>query len=349
MAEVTAQPPVDVDFAVIAQQVARRDKRVRRGAAGSAALAVAAIVAVTAGYGVSRTSNPTEGSRPFISPAATVDATWRQDSWSTVSWRTPAGWLPSAAYPDHSRPSNDVIEGPYIGTARMPVTSPSPRPVLGTGVLGSAGPVLPPDAVVAWFTYGQRSTQRLSDGPPFTDTTPDGLKTQCVALGADAVFHAVRHFGTQAHGSNLALDGCLSGTGTALFYAQLAAVLASATDSAYLIPELGPSAATTAPSAGTAETLCASMVGTYASAELTTVDQIRTATWGPALAGNKGNLADAFLGAKGSDPAAWCWQGSGDHYTAYAVHAGDTPVEAGSLGTTGGVVSPVPSGQPLFP
>jgi hypothetical protein len=322
-------------------------------------LAVAAIVTVTALHGSSGTDTERQRSRPFISPTATIDATWQHESWGTVSWRTPAGWLPSAAYPDHSRPSNDIIEGPYIGTARFPVTSPSPRPVLGTGVLGSAGPVLPPDAAVAWFTYGQRSTQRLSDGPPFAETAPEGLKAQCAALGAAAIFHAVRQFGSQAHGSNLALDGCLSGTDTALFSAQLSAVLASASDSAYPATALGSPAPTTAPSvraAGpsptatasgtTAQALCHSALGSVATASPTTVGVIRAYRVGPA----EPTSPHGFPSAASGEPAAWCWVHDMTQRVnlVYAVHAGDSAI---LMVTIGGVAfnGGVHSGEPQLP
>ncbi|MDX6255963.1 MAG: hypothetical protein QOJ11_2297 [Frankiales bacterium] len=517
MTEVTAQPPVDVDFAAVARRVQRRDKRLRRTAAGAAVLAVAAIAGVPTVYGMSGQRTRVQSIAPPSLPVVTVDATWRHDSWNTLTWRIPAGWLPSAANPDHSRPSNALIEGPYIGNARLPVTSPSPRPVRGTGVLGSAGPELPSDAVVAWFSYGERSVHQLSDGSAFDDTTPPGLVTQCAQLGAGRIFHAVRQFGTQAHGSNLALDGCISATDPAMFEAELRAVLASAADSAYpsislgtppasatsavadvaaiwdhirwrmpsswqlgaepffgsgppghltrprylgpaplqdpctLVPlecnpkqgvehvadggvlasiafgpilprpgapaapdtgtlstadsqcaawggvatfhaerdfglaadgervalgaclgngyptetlatlrtiaasvtddEYGPMAAPTTPSptasGTTAAALCTSALGPVASAELTTVGLIRTATWGPALADGKGRLADAFPGAKDDDPAAWCWQGVRLSYTAYAVHAGDAAREA--AGFNGWSSSAPPSGPPMFP
>ncbi|MDX6211028.1 MAG: hypothetical protein QOF82_115, partial [Frankiales bacterium] len=239
MAEVTAQPPLDVDFATVAGQVARRDKRRRRTAAGAAVLAVAVIVGVPTVYGTSGQDKRVQSMPPASLPVVSVDATWRHDSWGTLTWRTPGDWLPSAAYPDHGRPSNTDVEGPYIGNARLPVTSPSPRPLRGSGVLGSAGPQLPPDAVVAWFSYGQRSVRVLSDGPPFDDTTPPGLQQQCAQLGAGRIFHAVRQFGTQAHGSNLALDGCISAADPAKYEGKLLAVLASAADSAYPPINLG--------------------------------------------------------------------------------------------------------------
>ncbi len=231
MSEVTEQPPVDVDLSAVAHKVKRHRSRVRSAAVVGSVVAVALVVAVPV---LGRSRGGTEAAGPSPTPAAAPivvpDASWGNDTWNGVSWRTPPGWLRSAAYPGHPRPSNAHIEGPYIGTARLPVTGPTPRPLQGTGVLGSAGPTLAPNAVVAWFTYGQRDEDGFTSD---FSATPAYLKEQCTAMGAPYVFHQARQFGTATHGSNLSLDGCISAANPDLFRAQLAAILATATDSAY--------------------------------------------------------------------------------------------------------------------
>ena len=107
-----------------------------------------------------------------------------------------------------------------------------------------------------------------------------------------------------------------------------------------------PTASGVARGAG-ASALCQSALGDYVSAELTTVAQIRIATWGPQLANHKGNLWDAFPGASASDEAAWCWRGQNHSFSAFAVHSGDKAREAGRL--VGWSADAPPSGQPTFP
>jgi hypothetical protein len=108
-------------------------------------------------------------------------------------------------------------------------------------------------------------------------------------------------------------------------------------------PTLTPAAASGVAVGTTAAELCRSALGTYATADLTTVGDVRTATWGPGA-----GIAGAFPGAAASDPAAWCWQLHGGEAGVYAAHTGDPAVLAITIS---GAYKPgqVPSGPPNVP
>ena len=237
MHEVTAQPPVEVDFGAVEHLVRRRQRRLRSAAGGAAVAAVAVIIAVPVLGGMADNDRHAQQSAPGV-PG-------RTDTWNTLSWVVPSDWPASDAYPDHSRPSNAFIDGPYIGSARVPMAPPTPRPTQGSGVLASAAPTLPAGAVVGWFSYGLRAD-------PLTPASFDAdamtyLPARCAAMGAAHTFHAVRQFGTAAAGSNLALDGCINAADPSTQEAQLAAVLASVKDSAYAASSSAPSSAVVSP------------------------------------------------------------------------------------------------------
>ena len=346
MDEVTAQPPVDVDFGAVEQLVRRRRARTGAFAWGAAAAAVAMIVAV-----------PALGGRPGLVHQTHLPATpgagttgLRQDSWNTLRWSVPSDWPASDAYPDHSRPSNAFIDGPYLGSTRVPLSPPTPRATQGSGVLTSAGPILPEGAVVGWFSYGLRSDPLAGDS--FDADAVRYLPARCAAMGASQTFHAVRQFGTPTAGSNLSLNGCINAADPTLQLAQLRAILRSVTDSAFPAPPTPSSTSLSLgdPSTGRAAALCQAALGGFATATLTTIAEIHSIEGGPRTPDNPHAhvFPNIFKDAAPSDSAAWCWTRTADGkgYEAWLVHAGDPPHHTGaeSLGLTG----PPPSGAPGY-
>ena len=81
------------------------------------------------------------------------------------------------------------------------------------------------------------------------------------------------------------------------------------------------------------------------SATRTSVGDLRS--WGFSGPVQKRPLANVFPSAASSDPAAWCWtRAAVDSYTAWGVHASDTPRRAI---TATGPTDVVPAGPPLIP
>lgn len=373
MVEVTAQPPLDVDFAAIQHRVQRRQRR--RGVT-----AVAATVIVVVGIAVpaalsSRKGPSTSGAsaRPSAVSAsastAAIDPSWVAGSWDGFSWRQPARWkLVDAGVGDHSRPMNAGIEGPFLTTEKL---GHGCAPISDGFQCGRALVLehLPVDGVVveligSFSEPGPITTPADDTG---TVTAPDQI---CTGWGGAASFTASRSFTAPGGPAVLQLVGCLGAAVPASAATDLRTVLASASYSANPTQAVGTPSALGSPTpigtptepAGTptpgpvvtsrakgttAAQLCHSALGSYVSAELSSVAEIRSATWGPATVDGKGRLAAAFSGAKASDPAAWCWTGNRQVYTDWAVHAGDLPVDAAAIGDSG--PGDPPSGPPNFP
>ncbi|MDX6212352.1 MAG: hypothetical protein QOF82_1439, partial [Frankiales bacterium] len=259
-------------------------------------------------------------------------------SWAQFHWRMPPTWQ-LGKEPPASSGSPGVLTGRrFLGPA--PFHDPCASTTgcdPGKYVVGSP--------LLASIVFGPLGPTAPADPNPGSVVANDG---DCTRWGVKEAFVAERDFGTTAHGERLVLSACLGEGYSAETLATLKAVVASFTDDTFP-PMAAPLTPTAIASGTTAMALCTSALGPVASAELTTVGLVRTATWGPRLANGKGNLADAFPGAKDDDLAAWCWQGSGAYYAAYAVHAGSPAVPAGGMGTVGGDLTPVPSGQPMAP
>ena len=124
--------------------------------------------------------------------------------------------------------------------------------------------------------------------------------------------------------------------------------------SAAATPTLTPAAASGVATGSTAAALCESALGTFATAELDTVADVRTASWGPPAIDASGELVgrlpDAFPGAKAKDAAAWCWTLPAHNIAdIYVVHAGDRALLAASINGIDYQPGQVPSGVPPIP
>ena len=371
MAQVTAQPPVDVDFAAIQQRVQRRRQRRRTTAVVATVIAVVAIAvpaALSSGKD-SPTSSPSARPSAVSASASTalVDPSWVAGSWEGFSWQQPARWkLVDAGVGDHSRPFSAPIEGPFLTTEKL---GHGCAPTSDGFQCGRALVLqhLPADGVVVELIGRFSEPGSVPANDTGTVTAPDQV---CAGWGGTAGFTASRSFTSPGGPTVLQLLGCLGAAVPASAATDLRRVLASASYSADPTQAVGtpsalgsptpdgtpteaagtptPSPVVTGRATGrTAAQLCHSAVGSYASAELSTVAEIRSASWGPAMADGKGRLATAFPGARASDPAAWCWTGNRQVYTDWAVHAGDLPVDAAAIGDSG--PGTPPSGPPNFP
>jgi hypothetical protein len=234
MAEVTAQPPADVDFGAVEGLVRRRRARTGALAGGGAAAAVAVIVAVPLVFAGSSSPRVDKGapSRP-TRVVGTVDPTWIPGSWGEFSWRQPRQWkVVDTGLGNHSRLSNDGIEGPFLTTVSLGKGCYSTGPNSGACNRRHVLQHIPADGVVAELIgsvsdYPSTVTQPEDPG---TLVSPDST---CAAWGGASSFTATRTFGPADDSHELQIVGCLGSQVVNSGAADLRAVLASVTDASF--------------------------------------------------------------------------------------------------------------------
>ncbi|MDX6227883.1 MAG: hypothetical protein QOI76_1273 [Frankiales bacterium] len=227
MTEVTAQPPVDVDFAAVARRVQLR--RRRQGASISVlAVVVAVLIAVPATMSGAGSAPSAKGPKqlPTTTPDAgpVIDSSWEHASWNNISWRMPTGWLSTEQQQMNMRksPMGGPGYGPVISTMKVKTCS---SPSCG---LSSILVHLPVDGVAGQLIviggYGGASL-------PAEDTGTVGSPDQtCQGWGGAATFTSVRHFGTAPYTHAISFSACLGSGQVATAPGQLRALVASEVD-----------------------------------------------------------------------------------------------------------------------
>ena len=139
-----------------------------------------------------------------------------------------------------------------------------------------------------------------------------------------------RHLGPKESGEQLALQACFGPAANQRGYELLTLVLASAVDSRY----------------GDPAALCSKVPGTVASAELTSVGDIRGLQWGDTRP-----AAGVFGKASADDIAAWCWvrDDASRQFVVWGTHDGDAPQQLVTLTTAMYGSGANPSGAPMSP
>jgi hypothetical protein len=229
MAEVTAQPPVDVDFAAVMRTVRRRRVQ-RQGVAAFAAALVAAVAIVVpvalSGSGTSAekgpavAGTPTPVSTPTSARASAppADSSWRKTSRNGLSWRTPPGWRVLNVKPvTHSEPAGAANSLAVLST--FPVGSKCSVPDVSRCLLK-----LPDDGVFARVIAGGGYGQVVGQD----SGTLTAAKDECKAMGAARSFTSMRTFGTAPYTIDVQVSGCLGedalNTGPTLLRALVASL-----------------------------------------------------------------------------------------------------------------------------
>ena len=298
-------------------------------------------------------------------------------SWTAggLSWLTPSGW---ASTDKHVAPTTvdqvTQINGPYLSTA--PVSASCGEVVAGLRCRGGQPIIaLGADDAIAQLSV---SPYRNIEGDAGQFFPVDNLgqvqpaDQDCSAAGGAQLWTWSHLYGRRGNGKLVRATACVGKSAGDERISQLLALtgtisvrgfpdLNAGTDRPTLLPRPTPTGATLTPAAAggvaagtTAAALCGSGLGTYETAELTTVGEVRTASWGPPVVDAKGaiegRLTYAFPGAKTSDRAAWCWTLPAHNIAdIYVVHAGDKALLASSINGVEYTPGQVPSGPPAIP
>jgi hypothetical protein len=230
MAEVTAQPPIDVDFAAVQGQVRRRRRRLQGAASATIAIVVAVAIAVQASLsgGGSTTAEKkpgeqTPGELPTSATAAVDSSSWATTNKYGLSWRTPPGWHVLDVKPVlHSEPAGVPNALALLSPTSLPSTCADPDKV------SSCLLRLPDDGVFAQVISGGgygRSADSSDSG------TVTAASDQCHAMGAARSFTSLRAFGSQPYTVEVQVTACLGKSAAGTAPSLLRAVVASLADS----------------------------------------------------------------------------------------------------------------------
>lgn len=230
MSEVTAQPPVDIDFAAVEGQVRRRRRRLQGAASSAVAIVVAIAIAVPASLsgGGSTTADrtPTEKTPtqlPTTDPVTADSSSWPSTEKYGLSWRTPPGWHVLDVKPVlHSEPGGGPNTLALLSTMSLPSTCADPDKV------GSCLLRLPDDGVFAQVT----SRGGLGGPSGSADSgTVTAASDECSAMGAARSFTSLRAFGSQPYTVEIQVTACLGRTVPGSAAGLLRGVVASLLDS----------------------------------------------------------------------------------------------------------------------
>lgn len=231
MGEVTAQPPVDVEFGAVVRRVERRQSRLRKTAGAAGVLALGVVIAVPTIWGVSDPHGDVTRSAPPRPSPAVAAAAWVETGSAPFHWSQPSSWkVIDTGVGDHSTPSNNDLQGPFITTEPL-TRGCSPT---SDGFECNTSQVLkhlPPDGVVVEVITSFSPVAFNGSAPPDDPGTVTAPNELCRTWGAADSFTASRAFGPSSAPEVLQLTGCLGAAAADSAAKELRLLLAGATDS----------------------------------------------------------------------------------------------------------------------